>query len=150
MSPTILTFPPPETDAPQPPGMLVPLLSISRRKLYPMENSGFDCAAAGCTERNKANALNTDTITVRIFTRTPPGVNSLTLGFYGLSYAFVRVRRRNAPEGLFKPIKNCRVTTAAGPAPESSQGTDAPRPWMDRLAGALSHRNYRLLWFAAL
>lgn len=27
---------------------------------------------------------------------------------------------------------------------------DAPRPWTARVAGALTHRNYRLLWFAAL
>jgi MFS family permease len=25
-----------------------------------------------------------------------------------------------------------------------------PRPWVDRVAGALTHRNFRLLWFAAL
>jgi MFS family permease len=36
------------------------------------------------------------------------------------------------------------VTTVEGSAPEE------PRPWTERLAGALSHRNYRLLWFAAL
>ncbi|HXT69312.1 MAG TPA: MFS transporter [Vicinamibacterales bacterium] len=43
------------------------------------------------------------------------------------------------------------MTIAAGPpAPDSSQGTDTDRTWTERLAGALSHRNYRLLWFAAL
>ena len=35
------------------------------------------------------------------------------------------------------------MTTVAGPE-------EQPRPWSERLAGALSHRNYRLLWFAAL
>src|SRR5215467_15439809 len=28
--------------------------------------------------------------------------------------------------------------------------SDAPRPWVERVAGALSHRNFRLLWWAAL
>ena len=27
---------------------------------------------------------------------------------------------------------------------------EEPRGWRDRLTGALSHRNYRVLWFAAL
>src|SRR6185295_12645203 len=27
---------------------------------------------------------------------------------------------------------------------------DEPRPWSARVAGALTHRNFRLLWFAAL
>jgi MFS family permease len=42
------------------------------------------------------------------------------------------------------PDQQCRVTTVEGSAPEE------PRPWTERLAGALAHRNYRLLWFAAL
>jgi MFS family permease len=29
-------------------------------------------------------------------------------------------------------------------------GAEASRPWIARVAGALTHRNYRLLWFAAL
>ena len=37
--------------------------------------------------------------------------------------------------------------TSAGPDPAASE---EPRGWRDRLAGALSHRNYRVLWFAAL
>jgi hypothetical protein len=27
---------------------------------------------------------------------------------------------------------------------------DAPRHWLGRVAGALTHRNFRLLWMAAL
>lgn len=55
---------------------------------------------------------------------------------------------------------NARVTTAAGNAPGSPASSpvppapsgheDDPRDWQHRLAGALFHRNYRLLWFAAL
>jgi MFS family permease len=37
--------------------------------------------------------------------------------------------------------------TSAGHDPAASE---EPRAWRDRLAGALSHRNYRVLWFAAL
>ena len=37
--------------------------------------------------------------------------------------------------------------TSAGPNPVASE---EPRGWRDRLAGALSHRNYRVLWLAAL
>jgi len=32
----------------------------------------------------------------------------------------------------------------------SAAETEAPRSWSARVAGALTHRNYRLLWFAAL
>jgi MFS family permease len=28
--------------------------------------------------------------------------------------------------------------------------TESPRPWLHRVAGALTHRNFRLVWFAAL
>jgi len=49
------------------------------------------------------------------------------------------------------------VTTVAGPAPDPTGEPAEPvnvaersRPWSERLAGALAHRNYRLLWFAAL
>src|SRR5581483_2182258 len=27
---------------------------------------------------------------------------------------------------------------------------EAPRPWIERVAGALAHRNFRIVWFAAL
>jgi MFS family permease len=37
--------------------------------------------------------------------------------------------------------------TSAGQDPAA---TEEPRRWRDRLGGALSHRNYRVLWFAAL
>ena len=37
------------------------------------------------------------------------------------------------------------TNTAGSPA-----GIDEPRPWITRVIGALSHRNFRLLWFAAL
>ena len=35
---------------------------------------------------------------------------------------------------------------------DSSPASDAepPRPWLHRVAGALSHRNFRIVWFAAL
>jgi MFS family permease len=36
------------------------------------------------------------------------------------------------------------------PAAGSTATPDAPRRWLERVAGALTHRNYRLLWFAAL
>jgi MFS family permease len=36
--------------------------------------------------------------------------------------------------------------TAADP----TTAPEGPRPWIERVAGALTHRNYRLLWFAAL
>lgn len=33
---------------------------------------------------------------------------------------------------------------------DSSDASESPRPWTARVAGALSHRNFRILWFAAL
>ncbi len=39
------------------------------------------------------------------------------------------------------------------PSPETSSpisSVEAPRTWFERAAGALTHRNYRILWFAAL
>jgi len=41
-----------------------------------------------------------------------------------------------------------RVTTSTGSTAASD--TDEPRPWMQRVAGALAHRNFRIVWFAAL
>lgn len=38
---------------------------------------------------------------------------------------------------------------AAAPAPDSG-APDAPRSWLQRVAGALTHRNYRIVWLAAL
>jgi MFS family permease len=35
-------------------------------------------------------------------------------------------------------------------ASDSPAITEAPRPWLTRVAGALAHRNFRLVWFAAL
>jgi MFS family permease len=35
-------------------------------------------------------------------------------------------------------------------APDPAAAPDAPRPWIERVAGALTHRNFRLLWLAAL
>jgi MFS family permease len=32
----------------------------------------------------------------------------------------------------------------------SSTEPDSPRPWLERVAGALTHRNFRIVWFAAL
>src|SRR5262245_49421613 len=40
------------------------------------------------------------------------------------------------------------VSTAPKPAPPAE--AEPPRRWSERLAGALSHRNYRVLWLAAL
>jgi MFS family permease len=37
-------------------------------------------------------------------------------------------------------------TPSPGPDPE----LDAPRPWKHRVASALAHRNFRIVWFAAL
>ena len=34
--------------------------------------------------------------------------------------------------------------------PDASAESDAPRTWSHRLAGALAHRNFRIVWFAAL
>ncbi|MCC7043588.1 MAG: MFS transporter [Acidobacteria bacterium] len=36
------------------------------------------------------------------------------------------------------------------PAGPSTEPEDQPRTWTARVAGALTHRNYRILWFAAL
>jgi MFS family permease len=36
------------------------------------------------------------------------------------------------------------------PDASTSADTDAPRTWSNRLAGALSHRNFRIVWLAAL
>jgi MFS family permease len=35
-------------------------------------------------------------------------------------------------------------------ATDPATAPDVPRPWSERVAGALAHRNFRLLWFAAL
>ena len=32
----------------------------------------------------------------------------------------------------------------------SASEVDVPRPWLHRIAGALTHRNFRIVWFAAL
>jgi MFS family permease len=42
-----------------------------------------------------------------------------------------------------------RVTTLSTGSAATSDA-DAPRPWMQRVAGALAHRNFRIVWFAAL
>jgi predicted MFS family arabinose efflux permease len=39
------------------------------------------------------------------------------------------------------------VTT---PPHGSASEVDVPRPWLHRIAGALTHRNFRIVWFAAL
>jgi MFS family permease len=39
---------------------------------------------------------------------------------------------------------------STSPATEPPVAREAPRRWLERVAGALSHRNYRLLWLAAL
>jgi MFS family permease len=36
------------------------------------------------------------------------------------------------------------------PGPDSATVPEIPRPWIERVAGALTHRNFRLVWFAAL
>lgn len=41
-------------------------------------------------------------------------------------------------------------TTAPASAPPSPTEPEAPRRWVDRVAGALRHRDFRLVWFAAL
>jgi MFS family permease len=40
------------------------------------------------------------------------------------------------------------VSTAPRPSPAAD--VDGPRSWSNRLAGALTHRNFRIVWFAAL
>jgi MFS family permease len=42
------------------------------------------------------------------------------------------------------------ATRDASTDSSSPSETDAPRPWLHRVAGALSHRNFRIVWFAAL
>jgi MFS family permease len=34
--------------------------------------------------------------------------------------------------------------------PDSTAAPEVPRPWLERVAGALTHRNFRLVWCAAL
>ena len=36
------------------------------------------------------------------------------------------------------------------PPHDSASEADVPRPWLHRIAGALTHRNFRIVWFAAL
>src|SRR5262245_63910674 len=45
------------------------------------------------------------------------------------------------------PIDFVFVST---PTAEAPSVPEAPRPWLSRVAGALTHRNFRLVWFAAL
>jgi MFS family permease len=42
------------------------------------------------------------------------------------------------------------VSSAPRPSPVADTDADAPRSWSNRLAGALTHRNFRIVWFAAL
>ena len=43
------------------------------------------------------------------------------------------------------------MSTAPRPSPsQHPTDADAPRTWSNRLAGALTHRNFRIVWFAAL
>ena len=43
------------------------------------------------------------------------------------------------------------MSTAPRPSPSPVDAdADAPRSWSNRLAGALTHRNFRIVWFAAL
>ena len=39
---------------------------------------------------------------------------------------------------------------SSSPATDPAAASDAPRPWIARVAGALTHRNFRILWLAAL
>ena len=39
---------------------------------------------------------------------------------------------------------------SSSPATDPAAAPDAPRPWIARVAGALTHRNFRILWLAAL
>jgi MFS family permease len=41
-------------------------------------------------------------------------------------------------------------SSTAAPAAPAAAAPEAPRPWIQRVAGALTHRNYRLVWLAAL
>ena len=43
-----------------------------------------------------------------------------------------------------------RLGGAAPAAPVAPPVHDTPRPWIHRVAGALAHRNFRLVWLAAL
>ena len=40
--------------------------------------------------------------------------------------------------------------TAPGSTPASTDPSDLPRPWIQRIGGALAHRDFRLVWLAAL
>ena len=43
------------------------------------------------------------------------------------------------------------IASPVSTVPDASPAdTDAPRPWSHRLAGALAHRNFRIVWLAAL
>ena len=43
------------------------------------------------------------------------------------------------------------IASSVSTVPDASPAdTDAPRPWSHRLAGALAHRNFRIVWLAAL
>jgi len=46
-----------------------------------------------------------------------------------------------------QPVRSAPSVTASG---ATSTEPDGPRPWLDRVAGALTHRNFRIVWFAAL
>jgi MFS family permease len=50
--------------------------------------------------------------------------------------------------------ENQSTSKIAGPVSASAAATpsepDGPRPWLERVAGALTHRNFRIVWFAAL
>lgn len=46
-------------------------------------------------------------------------------------------------------VRCSRFVTQSSAGPSASP-EDQPRPWTARVAGALSHRNYRILWLAAL
>ncbi len=48
------------------------------------------------------------------------------------------------------PDVRCRVLSTSNIAGPSADHLTLPRPWTERVAGALAHRNFRLLWFAAL
>ena len=45
-----------------------------------------------------------------------------------------------------QPVRS-RVLSASAATPNEPE---APRPWLERVAGALTHRNFRIVWFAAL
>jgi MFS family permease len=41
-------------------------------------------------------------------------------------------------------------SSTAAPAAPAAAAPETPRPWIQRVAGALTHRNFRLVWLAAL